>query len=95
MLDSGQSLFIAISVLLITLQVGINHLQLRNKSKEELESELLNLKKEAFNLRFQASSGQLENTSRIRYVRRNIARIKTLLIEENILVDNQMERNNA
>ena len=69
--------------------------ELRNKSKEELESELLNLKKEAFNLRFQASSGQLENTSRIRYVRRNIARIKTLLIEENILVDNQMERNNA
>tara|TARA_B100000609_G_scaffold138667_1_gene111155 strand:+ start:1371 stop:1652 length:282 start_codon:yes stop_codon:yes gene_type:complete len=37
MLDSGQSLFIAISVLLITLQVGINHLQLRNKSKEEVE----------------------------------------------------------
>ena len=69
--------------------------ELRNKSKEELESELLNLKKEAFNLRFQASSGQLENTSRIRYVRRNIARIKTLLIEENILVDNQMEKNNA
>ena len=69
--------------------------ELRNKSKEELESELLNLKKEAFNLRFQVSSGQLENFSRIRYVRRNIARIKTLIVEKSLKLDSKVENENA
>jgi large subunit ribosomal protein L29 len=44
-----------------------------------LTTELVVLKKEAFNLRFQASSGQLENTARVRQVRRDIARIQTVL----------------
>jgi large subunit ribosomal protein L29 len=52
---------------------------LRQKSDDELGAELLDLKKEAFNLRFQKASGQLENVSRVRVVRRDIARIKTIL----------------
>ncbi|MEM9880874.1 MAG: 50S ribosomal protein L29 [Pseudomonadota bacterium] len=51
---------------------------LRAKSADELNDELVKLKKEQFNLRFQAASGQLENTARVREVRRDIARIKTL-----------------
>ena len=45
---------------------------------DQLSDELLKLKKEQFNLRFQRATGQLENTSRVRVVRRDIARIKTL-----------------
>lgn len=45
---------------------------------DQLQDELLKLKKEQFNLRFQRASGQLENTSRVRIVRREIARVKTL-----------------
>lgn len=52
---------------------------LRQKSEDELSDQLLDLKKEQFNLRFQAASGQLENTARVREIRRDIARIKTLL----------------
>ncbi|MBT4006133.1 MAG: 50S ribosomal protein L29 [Rhodospirillales bacterium] len=52
---------------------------LRAKSLDELKTELVTLKKEAFNLRFQSASGQLENTARVRYVRRTIARIQTIL----------------
>ncbi len=44
---------------------------------DQLDEELVKLKKEQFNLRFQAASGQLENTARIRIVRREIARVKT------------------
>ena len=51
---------------------------IRAKSHDELTNELLSLKKEAFNLRFQAASGQLENTARVRQVRRDIARLKTV-----------------
>ena len=47
-------------------------------SKDQLSDELLNLKKEQFNLRFQRATGQLENTGRVREVRRQIARVKTL-----------------
>ena len=54
---------------------------LRAKSPDELKGELMTLKKEAFNLRFQKASGQLENTSRVRQVRRDIARVKTVLNE--------------
>jgi large subunit ribosomal protein L29 len=46
-------------------------------SKDQLQDELLKLKKEQFNLRFQKATGQLENTGRIKEVRRDIARIKT------------------
>ena len=55
---------------------------LRTKSEDELKDSLLGLKKEAFNLRFQKASGQLGNTSRVRQVRRDIARIKTVLGEK-------------
>jgi large subunit ribosomal protein L29 len=51
---------------------------LRAHSEDQLNDELLNLKKEQFNLRFQRATGQLENTSRVRVVRREIARIKTI-----------------
>ena len=54
---------------------------LRAKSRDELKEELLGLRKESFNLRFQAASGQLENTARCRQVTRGIARIKTILGE--------------
>ena len=49
------------------------------KTPDELKDTLLGLKKEQFNLRFQKASGQLENTARVRQVRRDIARIKTVL----------------
>jgi large subunit ribosomal protein L29 len=52
---------------------------LRAKSGDELKTDLVGLKKEQFNLRFQKASGQLENTARVRQVRRDIARIKTVL----------------
>ena len=52
---------------------------LRTKSVDELKDSLFDLKKEAFNLRFQKASGQLANTARVREVRRDIARIKTVL----------------
>ena len=51
---------------------------LKTKSADQLQDELLNLKKEQFNLRFQRATGQLENTGRVREVRRDIARVKTL-----------------
>ncbi len=47
-------------------------------SADQLKEELLKLKKEQFNLRFQKASGQLENTARVRQIRRDIARIKTM-----------------
>lgn len=51
------------------------------KTADELLDELAKLKKEQFNLRFQRATGQLENTARVRQVRRDIARIKTVLGE--------------
>lgn len=54
---------------------------LRQKSDDELKDQLTSLQKEAFNLRFQAASGQLENTARVRQVRRDIARIKTIVAQ--------------
>ena len=50
----------------------------RQKTDDELSDQLGDLQKEAFNLRFQRASGQLENTSRVRQIRRDIARIKTV-----------------
>ena len=52
---------------------------LRAKTQDQLREQLLQLKKEQFNLRFQKATGQLENTARVREVRRDIARIKTIL----------------
>jgi len=56
--------------------------ELRDKTADQLTEELVNLKKEAFNLRFQKATGQLENTARVRYVRRNIARVITVIAEK-------------
>ena len=55
--------------------------ELRARTEDELGDELIRLRKERFNLRFQKASGQLENTARVREVRRDIARIKTVLTE--------------
>ena len=55
--------------------------ELRNKSVEELNQELVAAKKELFNLRFQNATNQLDNTSRIKEVRKNIARIQTMITE--------------
>jgi large subunit ribosomal protein L29 len=52
--------------------------EIRHLTADQLDEELGKLKKEQFNLRFQRASGQLENTSRVRQVRRDIARIKTV-----------------
>jgi large subunit ribosomal protein L29 len=51
---------------------------LRSMTIDQLDDELLKLKKEQFNLRFQRATGQLENTARVRQVRRDIARMKTI-----------------
>jgi len=52
--------------------------EIRDLSLDQLDDELVKLKREQFNLRFQAASGQLENTARVRQVRRDIARVKTI-----------------
>lgn len=54
---------------------------LKAKTSDELKQQLLDLRKEQFNFRFQKSTGKIENTARIRVVRRDIAKIKTLLNE--------------
>jgi large subunit ribosomal protein L29 len=51
-------------------------------SDDQLSEELLKLKKEQFNLRFQRATGQLENTSRVRVVRRDVARVKTVAAQK-------------
>ncbi len=53
--------------------------EVRLKTDDELTDQLTALRKEAFNLRFRAASGQLENTTRVRDVRRTIARVKTII----------------
>ena len=55
---------------------------IRAMSPDQMEDAILNLKKERFNLRFQRATGQLENTSRLREARRDIARIKTIAAEQ-------------
>lgn len=59
----------------------MNMTELKTKSEDELKASLMDLRKEQFNLRFQRSTGALEDTSRFRKVRVEIARIKTLLNE--------------
>ena len=56
--------------------------ELKSKSVDELNTELVDAKKELFNLKFQNATNQLENTGRIKEVRRNIARIQTQLAEK-------------
>jgi large subunit ribosomal protein L29 len=52
--------------------------EVRDMTPDQLEDELIKLKKEQFNLRFQRASGQLENTARMRQIRRDIARVQTI-----------------
>ena len=59
----------------------MNAKELRDKTPDQLRDELANLKKEAFNLRFQQATGALENTARMRAVRRDAARVATVLNE--------------
>jgi len=57
----------------------MNAQELRDKTPDQLRDELANLKKEAFNLRFQQATGALENPARMRQVRRDVARVNTIL----------------
>ena len=56
--------------------------ELKTKTPDQLRDSLVALKKEAFNLRFQQATGQLENTARMRAVRRDAARVKTVLTQQ-------------
>ena len=60
----------------------MNAKELRDKTPDQLREDLANLKKEAFNLRFQAATGSMENTARMRTVKRDVARVKTVLNEK-------------
>jgi large subunit ribosomal protein L29 len=60
----------------------MNASELREKTPDQLRDELVQLKKEAFNLRFQQATGQMENTARMRTVKRSVARVKTILNEK-------------
>jgi len=60
----------------------MNAQELRDKTPDQLRDELVNLKKESFNLRFQQATGALENSARVRRVRRDAARVKTILNEK-------------
>ena len=60
----------------------MNASELRDKTPDQLRDELANLKKEAFNLRFQQATGAIENTAQMRKVRRDAARVKTILNEK-------------
>ena len=64
----------------------------KGKSNDELLDEIFGLRKESFNLRFQKVNGQLENTARVRNVRRNIARIKSILKERKDLAQTSEEK---
>ena len=59
-------------------------MDVRAKTLDELATDLESLKKEQFNLRFQRATGQLENTARVRQVRRDIARIQTIMREKRV-----------
>ena len=65
--------------------------ELRELDVDELESRLAEAKRELFNLRFQVVTGQLDNVSRIRQVRRDVARIKTILREQEIAAAEAIE----
>ncbi len=65
--------------------------ELRDKTPDQLRDDLARLKKEAFNLRFQQATNQLENTARMRAVRRDTARVKTILTEKAAVAAPQTE----
>lgn len=61
--------------------------EVRDLTPDQLDEKLVELKREAFNLRFQGASGQLENTSRVQEIRRDVARIKTILKEKKAVAE--------
>ena len=63
----------------------------RTMTVDQLDDEVLKLKKEQFNLRFQRATGQLENTSRVRVVRRDIARMKTIARQKRVGVEPKVQ----
>jgi len=63
--------------------------ELKNKTLDQLRSIMIDLKKEAFNLRFQKANGQLENTARVKVVKRSVARVLTLI---NNKLKNELEK---
>ena len=63
--------------------------ELKNKTLDQLKSIVIDLKKEAFNLRFQKANGQLENTARVKVVKRSVARVLTLI---NNKLKNELEK---
>ena len=65
----------------------MNANELREKNPDQLQEELVSLKKEAFNLRFQQATGQIENTARMRQVRRSVARVNTILSQKAAAAD--------
>ena len=67
----------------------MNANELRDKTPDQLRDELVSLKKEAFNLRFQQATGQMENTARMRQVRRGVARVNTILNQKGIFLCQQ------
>jgi len=67
--------------------------ELKNKSANELNEELVAAKKELFNLRFQNATNQLDNTSRIKEVRKNIARIQTVITERRTYRGKKFKKN--
>lgn len=72
--------------------MGMKASELRNFTEEELNRKLKDLRIELFNLRFQAITGQLANPKRIRAVKRDIARIKTILRERELVTKRQEDR---
>jgi large subunit ribosomal protein L29 len=64
----------------------------RGLTEDQLSDELVKLKKEQFNLRFQAASGQLENTARVRVIKRDIARIKTIARQKSLGAEPQVRK---
>ena len=63
--------------------------ELRAQTSDELKTKLVSLKKEQFNLRFKVASGENENSSRIRIIRREIARLKTVLSEKIVMTSKE------
>ncbi|MBL4855159.1 MAG: 50S ribosomal protein L29 [Robiginitomaculum sp.] len=70
----------------------MNAIDIRNLSEDQLSEELVKLKKEQFNLRFQQATSQLEATGRIRIVRRSIARIRTIMREQKTTAQNEAKK---
>ena len=68
--------------MIVEKEKAMNAQELRDKTPDQLRDELANLKKEAFNLRFQQATGQIENSARMRTVRRDAARVLTVLNEK-------------